>query len=854
MASSAEHARSGSRGGGGAAKTSLTLMVMLHGNNAEKVAAQQAHLVRYKGRWKSCGSTTVEFGGFHSFFNACRGCAAKGEQHTVLAQASATQRTAAMLMAMAREHPGVEWLFKLDDDGYLYVENLLAAACAQSEAMAAAPRPRYSGFLMRQVPDVWGVDYCAGGAGYLINRQALRSCEALATCGSGKEDLPYEDVGLGYCLSTCGIKAERLEGAYPDTPEKMLEWVRAPDPGHVRGYRLLRNPISYHYIPASRIPLMEFRKGRKIPKRMHQIWVGDGEKAPTDMMIHCSQLHPDWEFFLWDEKTLQGLKYDSKYQNDGAYTLRKGFMPTQKPFSEWPPNLTGDVVRTEVLYRFGGVAFDADTLCLRSLSPLLDELERGGYQYAAAYESEGFAAGLVAAGTQFAVQYSPVLYHGLKGLMSLATMKPAWIQTGPVFTSHVVVGDGALCLSPQSATLRFGIGRPNITVSDALPDELWTEELRQKLCKPRRIKLWPSHLFYPHHHRDLHPHMEGKAKCGINTTATVMMQRWSTTFNSYRNVSHLDNARQSKESVRAQHGRHFHTVVPDRLLGEWKTVCHSLQTVPHHVAGRAATAEYELPKMGGSSKVKIRLTFAAVVRIFKERPGSASCIEMPLGPLHADSVVRPPVPLATAKLQLCRSAGCRELKAEQLTPLDPTVRFRGFATRAGEAWTTRKSILGADGKTQLRDVEMLAVVDAKELPATIRIVGAGFVAPSVDMHPDSHDGAHGTSPMRANPCLEMCPLLATPSGGDRCAARCNSSKGFCCGKTYADAARGRHPACDSGSSGECPCNLQCFAGVEVDKREIKNKEWETSKCDPTAYTRPDSWDGFSHDKSGFQYD
>ena len=75
------------------------------------------------------------------------------------------------------------------------VENLLKAACALSEAMGVAPRPRYSGFLMRQVPDVWGVEYCAGGAGYLINRQALRSCKAVATCGSGKQDLPYEDVG-----------------------------------------------------------------------------------------------------------------------------------------------------------------------------------------------------------------------------------------------------------------------------------------------------------------------------------------------------------------------------------------------------------------------------------------------------------------------------------------------------------------------------------------------------------------------------------------------------------------------------------------------------------------------------------
>ena len=521
MASSAEHARSGSRGGGGAAKTSLTLMVMLHGNNAEKVAAQQAHLVRYKGRWKSCGSTTVEFGGFHSFFNACRGCAAKGEQHTVLAQASATQRTAAMLMAMAREHPGVEWLFKLDDDGYLYVENLLAAACAQSEAMAAAPRPRYSGFLMRQVPDVWGVDYCAGGAGYLINRQALRSCEAVATCGSGKEDLPYEDVGLGYCLSTCGIKAERLEGAYPYTPEK----------------------------------------------------------APTDMMIRCSQLHPDWEFFLWDEKTLQGLKYDSKYQNDGAYTLRKGFlMASDEDFSTWRPNLVGDVVRQEVLYRFGGVAFDADTVCLRSLNSLLDDLHDRGVEFAAAYESETLATGLVAAGTQFAVQYSEVVYHGLKALMAIPQMEPAWITTGPCHTTHIMYA-GAMC---WNASTRGHLKTPcNVgMIWDPLNDTKLTYGGfgggTEEVCKPKSFHIFPSGTFYPYHHTDIgqpdtvvrrgQPDEYNHTHCSI-AESTYMLQRWSSTFDSYIEAQHTNTAKQPKSLVRALHGSHFHAAVPTRQSG-----------------------------------------------------------------------------------------------------------------------------------------------------------------------------------------------------------------------------------------------------------------------------------------------
>ena len=207
-------------------------------------------------------------------------------------------------------------MFKLDDDAYLYVNNLLHATCWKARGRTT---PFYGGFLLRHRHDDGPnglLTLAAGGAGYLLNAITLEKCDAvgssngtghLVTCGH-RENLPLEDVAVALCLSRCGVAVERLDGVYPDTPEKMLEWYRHPDSGHVTPYQLVQNPITYHYIPAERIPLMEFNSQRRIPKRLHQVWVGDSTVAPTDLILQCSKLHPDWEFYLWDEETLSGIK------------------------------------------------------------------------------------------------------------------------------------------------------------------------------------------------------------------------------------------------------------------------------------------------------------------------------------------------------------------------------------------------------------------------------------------------------------------------------------------------------------------------------------------------------------------
>jgi len=90
-----------------------------------------------------------------------------------------------------------------------------------------------------------------------------------------------------------------------------------------------------------------------IPKIIHQIWIGN-KPMPTKWMDSWVKKNPNFKHVIWDENKIKkmGLKnkklYD-RYITDGC------------------PWGASDVVRAEILYKFGGVYLDADTECLESL-------------------------------------------------------------------------------------------------------------------------------------------------------------------------------------------------------------------------------------------------------------------------------------------------------------------------------------------------------------------------------------------------------------------------------------------------------------------------------------------------------
>ncbi|MBS0637959.1 MAG: hypothetical protein JSS12_10640 [Verrucomicrobia bacterium] len=94
----------------------------------------------------------------------------------------------------------------------------------------------------------------------------------------------------------------------------------------------------------------------KIPKIIHQIWLGP--KRPPGFFLKFREswqkLHPDWEYRLWTDADL--ATYD--------FELRDLFDLSEN-YGE-----KSDILRCEVLLKYGGVYVDADFECLKPLDEL----------------------------------------------------------------------------------------------------------------------------------------------------------------------------------------------------------------------------------------------------------------------------------------------------------------------------------------------------------------------------------------------------------------------------------------------------------------------------------------------------
>jgi mannosyltransferase OCH1-like enzyme len=104
-----------------------------------------------------------------------------------------------------------------------------------------------------------------------------------------------------------------------------------------------------------------------IPKKIHQFWIG-GTKLPdkykrlSESWIKCN---PDWEYRLWVDDDVEGLNMINKTLYDKAHNV----------------GIKSDILRYEILYKFGGISADTDFECLKSFNDLryLDLFAGNGY-------------------------------------------------------------------------------------------------------------------------------------------------------------------------------------------------------------------------------------------------------------------------------------------------------------------------------------------------------------------------------------------------------------------------------------------------------------------------------------------
>ncbi len=154
-----------------------------------------------------------------------------------------------------------------------------------------------------------------------------------------------------------------------------------------------------------------------IPRILHQIWLGPG-RLPKEWSDQWRAMHPGWEYWLWDERTLPRMQ--------PAFAL---YMEA----ADWPG--AADVARVEVLARYGGVYADIDSECLRSFAraPFMAAGFFAGYSLPVRNRP-----GRVANGVMGGVCRHPVLTDYRASIARLNRYRPAWDTVGGTLLTAVV--------------------------------------------------------------------------------------------------------------------------------------------------------------------------------------------------------------------------------------------------------------------------------------------------------------------------------------------------------------------------------------------------------------------------------
>ncbi|MEX1013413.1 MAG: glycosyltransferase [Waddliaceae bacterium] len=102
-------------------------------------------------------------------------------------------------------------------------------------------------------------------------------------------------------------------------------------------------------------------KEHSIPHIIHLIWLGSN---PSETVSACfdswKKHHPDWVVKIWTDKDIPGFSWSCDHSRI-SYELA----------DTWAEK--ADILRLEILYKFGGIYSDADVVCLNSFDELTEQ-------------------------------------------------------------------------------------------------------------------------------------------------------------------------------------------------------------------------------------------------------------------------------------------------------------------------------------------------------------------------------------------------------------------------------------------------------------------------------------------------
>ena len=133
---------------------------------------------------------------------------------------------------------------------------------------------------------------------------------------------------------------------------------------------LTPQPVSVGRLPHSAFPIRRSSFSSSLPRLIHQIWLGP-KPLPAQAKAWAAgwrRHHPGWHYQLWTDADAAAFDMVNRAAFDSAESFA----------------MKSDILRYELLLRYGGLYCDLDFECLRSIKPLLAQVGEetfGGFEW-----------------------------------------------------------------------------------------------------------------------------------------------------------------------------------------------------------------------------------------------------------------------------------------------------------------------------------------------------------------------------------------------------------------------------------------------------------------------------------------
>jgi mannosyltransferase OCH1-like enzyme len=154
-----------------------------------------------------------------------------------------------------------------------------------------------------------------------------------------------------------------------------------------------------------------------IPKIIHQIWLGDKNLKPTKLMETWKNMNPTWEYMFWTEDNLPDLICQKQFNDMNEYCGK------------------ADILRYEILSKYGGFYIDADSECVNELDDFL--IEQDSF---ACFENEQVRGDLIANGYLACTPNNELIIYMINKIKNIDNINnnAPWIVTGPLFLTKSI--------------------------------------------------------------------------------------------------------------------------------------------------------------------------------------------------------------------------------------------------------------------------------------------------------------------------------------------------------------------------------------------------------------------------------